>query len=178
MAKIAVISGVQFDALPYDEGRRWELLDGELTPVASPALQHQEIVFRLLMELKGHVADDEAIVSHDVEFALSADTRLRPDVWLMQSPRSLRLDPSDVPIPGAPDLAVEIISPSEYAAESMRKVAVYLENGVKEVWQVYPKTREAIVYSVTGELRRFRNDEALTSWLLIDFELSLLTLFS
>lgn len=172
------MAGTNFDALPYEEGRLWELLDGELTPVSNPTLEHQEIVFRILMALKQYLADKGGVVSHDVEFALSKDTRVRPDVWLILAPRSFRLDSSRVPLPGGPDLAVEIISPSEYAADSMRKVAAYLENGVQEVWQIYPKTREAIVYSANGELRKFRSSETLTSWLLANFELLVSSLFS
>lgn len=45
-------TGIEFDALPYAEGRRWELLEGELIPVSSPTLKHQEIVFRVLAPLK------------------------------------------------------------------------------------------------------------------------------
>lgn len=178
MAKTALMAGLEFDALPYEEGRLWELLDGELTPVSSPTMGHQEIVFRILMALKQYLTRKGGIGSHDVEFALSKDTRVRPDVWLILAPRSLTLDSSRVPLPGGPDLAVEIISPSEYAADSMRKVAAYLENGVQEVWQIYPKTREAIAYSAKGEWREFRSGETLTSWLLADFEIPVPRLFS
>jgi Uma2 family endonuclease len=178
LEKTALMAGPEFDVLPSEEGRLWELLDGEPTPVSSPTLEHQEIVFRILMALKQYLAGNGGVVSHDVEFALSRDTRVRPDVWLVLAPRSLTLDASRVPLPGGPDLAIEIISPSEYAADSMRKIAIYLENGVKEVWQIYPKTREAIAYSVGGELRKFRNHETLTSWLLADFEMPVSRLFS
>ncbi|HEX4810392.1 MAG TPA: Uma2 family endonuclease [Bryobacteraceae bacterium] len=165
------MAGTAFDALPYEEGRLWELLNGELTPVSSPTLEHQEIVFRLLVALKQYLVNKGGIVSHDVEFALSEDTRLRPDVWLVSAPRSLSLDAAHVPLRGGPDLAVEIISPSEYAAESMRKVQAYLAHGVQEVWQIYPKTREVIAYAAQGELRKFHSGETLRSWLLEDFEL-------
>ena len=71
----ATMTGSEFDALPYEEGRRWELLEGDLIPVSSPTLDHQEIVYRILSALKQRLADDEGVVSHDVEFALADDTR-------------------------------------------------------------------------------------------------------
>jgi hypothetical protein len=49
------MTGLQFDALPYEEGRLRELIEGELIPVSSPTLEHQEIVFRILMALKQHL---------------------------------------------------------------------------------------------------------------------------
>jgi hypothetical protein len=46
LAKTALMAGTEFDALPHEEGCLSELLDGELTPVSSPQLENQEIVFR------------------------------------------------------------------------------------------------------------------------------------
>ena len=47
MATTATMSGLQFDALPYEEGRRWELLEGDCIEVSSPTPRHQEIIFRV-----------------------------------------------------------------------------------------------------------------------------------
>jgi Uma2 family endonuclease len=172
------MTGIEFDALPYEEGRTRELLEGELIPVSSPTVGHQEIVFRILVALKQHLSNTGAIVSHDVEFALAHNIRLRPDVWAILASRAVDINTSVVPVPGGPDLAVEIISPSEFAADSMRKVAAYLDHGVQEVWQVYPKTREVVVYAPQGKVRKHRGDEILTSWLLADFALVVSRLFA
>jgi hypothetical protein len=88
------MTGRQFDALPYEDGRLLELLEGELVPVSGPTLEHQEIVFRILMALKQHLSNTGAIVSHDVEFALTPDTRLRPDVWVVLASRAAGINPS------------------------------------------------------------------------------------
>lgn len=177
MATAVTMTGLQFDSLPYEEGRLRELLEGDLIPVSSPTLEHQEIVFRILMALKQHLSNTGAVVSHDVEFALAHDTRLRPDVWAVLASRAAKINPSLVPIEGGPDLAVEVISPSENAADSMRKVAAYLDNGVQEVWQVYPKTREVVVYGPQGHVRKSRGEESLTSWLVPDFGILVSRLF-
>jgi Uma2 family endonuclease len=143
MATTATMTGEQFDALSYDEGRRWELINGELAPVSSPTLRHQRIVFRILLAfehyLEAHHVD--GLASQDVEFALTADDRVRPDVFAVFGEKADRLDHDRIPIPGAPDLAVEIISPSESAAVSHEKVRRYLQYGTSEVWQVFPRSR-------------------------------------
>jgi Uma2 family endonuclease len=54
----------------------------------------------------------------DVEFALSAEDRVRPDVRVLLGEKAERLDRDRIPIPGSPDLAIEIISPSESASQS------------------------------------------------------------
>ena len=96
MATTATMSGPQFDALPYEEGRRWELLEGDLIEVSSPTPRHQ--------------------------FALSDLLRLRPDICVLLGERARQLDPDRTPLPGAPDLAIEVISPMERASESHEKV--------------------------------------------------------
>jgi Uma2 family endonuclease len=174
---VTTMTGTEFDALPYDEGRALELLDGEQIPASSPTLEHQEIVFRILIALKQHLSNAGAIVSHDVGFALSHNTRLRPDVWAILAPRMAGINPSIVPIAGSPDLALEVISPSEYAADSMRKVAAYLDHGAREDWQVYPKTREVLIYAPHGKVSKCRADENLTGSLLGDLGIPVSRLF-
>ena len=148
MATTAVMSGLQFDALPYEEGRRWELLEGDLIEVPSPTLRHRKIVFALQAALNNHLRERkiEGIVSADVEFALAADIRLRPDVCVLLPEKAGQLDEDRSPIPGAPDLAIEVISPSERTTESQAKVWAYLRNGVAEVWQIYPRLRTIEIF--------------------------------
>jgi Uma2 family endonuclease len=62
------------------------------------------------------------------------------------------MDPERTPIPGAPDIAIEVISPSERASESYDKVRAYLRNGTTEVWQIYPKSRTVQIHR--GETAR------------------------
>lgn len=164
------LTGSQFDALPYEEGQRWELLDGDLVPVSSPTPAHQEIVFRILSAMKRYLAAKNGIASNDVEFGLAGDTRLRPDVWLLLETKAALLDRSRVPIPGSPDLAVEVISPGERTSESIRKVDLYFKHGTREVWQVYPETRQVVVYTDAGEIRRVQAEDILTTALLPDLD--------
>jgi len=77
----------------------------------------------------------------DVEFSLRDDDRLRPDVCVSLGEKRQNRDLDRVPIPGSPDLAVEVISPSERAGEMHDKVRRYLQCGTSEFWQIYRKSQ-------------------------------------
>jgi Uma2 family endonuclease len=97
-----------------------------------------------------------------VEFALSDQLRLRPDVSILVGDKIRQLDPDRIPIPGAPDIAIEIISPSERASDSQAKVAAYLRNGVSEVWQFYPKSRMVQIHKGNGSVTLSSQDQITT----------------
>ena len=62
----------------------------------------------------------------------------------------------------APDLAIEIISPTEKPYEIRGKLNVYLRFGVQRVWQVYPQTQEIVVTFADGTSRTYRPSDTLT----------------
>jgi Uma2 family endonuclease len=154
MAAATTITGAQFDAMPDEEGRRWELVNGELISVPSPTWQHQDFESRILFALRCYLETSKisGLAGHDVEFALTDNDRVRPDVCVLLGDNARRLDPTKTPIPGAPDIAIEVISPSERASESHDKVRAYLQNGTGEVWQVYPKSGTVLIHR--GEMAR------------------------
>jgi Uma2 family endonuclease len=178
MATTATMTGAQFDALSYDEGRRWELINGELTPVPSPTWRHQRIVFRILLALDQYLkaSNVNGQTAQDVEFSLTADDRVRPDGCAVFGEKADRLDHDKIPIPGAPDLAVEIISPSESAVVSHEKVRRYLQYGTSEVWQVFPRSRTIQIHR--GDVSTVVGSGGLvTSALLPSFEVSAASFF-
>jgi Uma2 family endonuclease len=177
MASTATMTGAEFDALPWEEGRRWELIEGELVEVGSPTPEHQLVVQRILVALVLHFREHQSgFAVANVEFALSNTNRVRPDVLIVLGNRATTIDRSKVPVPGAPDIAVEVISPSERTPDSMSKVEAYLRYGTREVWQVFPKLRQVVVF--TGrELRRLDSTAMLTTSLLPDFALAVSSLF-
>ncbi|MGD0361116.1 MAG: Uma2 family endonuclease [Bryobacteraceae bacterium] len=154
MAAITTVTGTQFDAMPYAEGRKWELVNGELISVSSPTPRHQDIVFEILLAVRRYLEQSKAtgLAYQDVEFAISDLDRVRPDVCVLLGDNAARMDPERTPIPGAPDIAIEVISPSERASESYDKVRAYLRNGTTEVWQIYPKSRTVQIHR--GETAR------------------------
>ena len=176
MATTAAMSGLRFDALPYDEGRRWELLEGDLIEVSSPTPRHQAVVFNVLLALRRYLTGRQDAAFSDVEFALSDLLRLRPDICVLLAEKARLLDLDRIPIPGAPDLAIEVISPTERASESHEKVRAYLRNGTAEVWQIYPKSRTLQIHRNATSLL-FDSSEMVTSDLLPGFVVSVASFF-
>jgi Uma2 family endonuclease len=75
-----------------------------------------------------------------------------------------RLPDGSVPegfIPGAPDLAVEIVSPGDRAEEVYGKVREYLDAGARLVWVVWPRHRAVTAYPPDGQSRELREDDEL-----------------
>jgi Uma2 family endonuclease len=176
MATATTMSGLQFDTLPYEEGRRWELLEGELIQVSSPTPRHQAIVFSILMALRQYLAGGKGVSFADVEFALTDLLRLRPDVCVLLKEKATQLNPDRVPVPGAPDIAIEVISPTERAVESHDKTRAYLRNGAIEAWQVFPRSRTVEVYNLSGSMI-FDSTQNIISSLLPDLNLPVASLF-
>jgi Uma2 family endonuclease len=63
--------------------------------------------------------------------------------------------------PIAPDLAVEVVSPSDRAAEVLAKVAEYLEAGTRLVWVVYPQTQKIVVYRPSADVQMLSVSDTL-----------------
>ena len=88
----------------------------------------------------------------------------------------MQLNPDRVPVPGAPDIAIEVISPTERAVESHDKIRAYLRNGAIEAWQVFPRSRTVEVYNVSGSTI-FDSTQKIISSLLPDLNLPVASLF-
>jgi len=126
------------------EDGRFDLIDGEL--YVSPAnFGHGSPVSRATIALGNFVYARNLgeLVSGEDAFVLGPGNAVCPDVAFV---RTERLPPPDYVgfFQGPPDLAVEVISPSESRAMVARKVARYLEAGTPIVWCVYQDTRQVV----------------------------------
>ena len=77
------------------------------------------------------------------------DTILAPDVGFI-SKAHMATVPSRKYVAGAPDLAVEVVSPNDRADEIHAKVNKYLQNGTRMVWVAYPATRTVVAHTASG----------------------------
>jgi len=146
MATSTTMSGAAFDQLPYEEGRHLELLQGELIEVPRATPDHQFNVSILSASLREYFRREPGWALPDCEFALGEDDRLCPDIAILLGERWTSIDRKKTPIPLAPDVAVEVVSPSERTADSLRKIKVYLRAGVQEVWQVSAATQQVFIH--------------------------------
>jgi Uma2 family endonuclease len=156
MAATTLLTSDQFLRLPEDfdqHGNRIkdELIGGEVVKMAFPYLDSRpDLGLRSLVEVGTYVSDYDAFM---------------PDVSIV---RRSRLSPQGRVFEGAPDLAIEVVSPGDTAKHLKRKVDAYREGGSKSVWIVYPEARSVMVH--TGSLvQELMGDETITDPLLPGF---------
>ncbi len=178
MAATVVMTGAAFDQLPYEEGRKWELLEGELIPVASARPRHQRTVSILNTSIGAYLLrDPRGVALPDSEFALGESIRLRPDLAILLTETWAKVDVDATPIPLAPDIAIEVLSPGELAEDNLRKIRTYLGAGGKEAWQVSAKTQTVFIYHSDKSGFVLEIGDVLTSPLLPGWEIPVADLF-
>ena len=129
---------------PDDE--RYELLDGELVMSPSPRLPHQEICMELgaLLHLFVKTRGLGRVYSAPCDVVLSETDVVQPDLLFVANERAHILFDGDN-VQGAPDLVVEILSPSTAERDRTVKRALYAQYGVQEYWLVDPDTKTVTV---------------------------------
>jgi Uma2 family endonuclease len=175
-----LLTAEEFDNYPFEEDKRYELDEGEMIETARPAYKHNRIVLTLSVELGIYFRKTRSgeVLNPENLFAISPNTRLAPDAAVILGDRRAELWDAKV-IHIIPDIAVEVLSPSETPRTVHRKLRQYFDAGVKEVWLIDPETREVEVW--TGPRLpdiEFTGTTTLTSALLPGFELPLETLFA
>lgn len=140
----------QFDQLPVVEGVFYELDEGELATMTEPMPRHNRVRDRI-GRLLGNFVEERRLgtVFLEIGYQLTPETVRIPDVSFVPADRMRDVD-LDRRIPGAPALAVEVVSPTDLAQDLAHKVDQYLAAGVRVVWVVYPKTREVHVFCEGG----------------------------
>jgi Uma2 family endonuclease len=173
-----LMSTEEFDLLPVEESQNFELFEGELVEVSTPRPKHSRIETILIVSLGTHLLPrDRGMVWPRTEFAFGSD-RYQPDLAVFVSDRWKQWNEEDVPVRIAPDIAVEVISPSESAVKVERKRLTYLEHGVKEVWLIYSEAPAHIVVSTATEMRMIAVPAHLTTPLLPEWSQPLTEIFS
>jgi Uma2 family endonuclease len=136
-------------AMP-DDGNCYELVKGELRMAPPPGWEHGEITMNLAGPLYQHVRSNNLGIVYAAEtgFKLesSPDTVRAPDVAFVRRERVHQMGRPSGYGPGAPDLAVEVLSPSDRTIEVEEKVAGWLEAGARMVWVASPKLKTITVY--------------------------------
>ncbi|MBZ5521975.1 MAG: Uma2 family endonuclease [Acidobacteriia bacterium] len=168
----------EFLSLPAAEGSVYELSRGELITMTPGRPRHNRVRDRLARQLMDFVERRKlGEIFVETEFQLTSDTIRIPDAALVTTEALQRLD-LDQPIPGAPALAIEVVSPNDLAEELATKVDQYSSAGAATVWVIYPKVREIHVFQKGRTTRRLGAQDTLDEpALLPGFSLVVGTLF-
>jgi len=152
-----------------------ELVEGELVTVSPGMFLHNRTRDRLLILLTSFVEVHRlGIVVSEQPFHLFGNTVRYPDIAFVRSGRML--PPHKFP-EGAPDLAVEIISPSNTSREMDRRISDFFAAGATRVWVFYPEDREVYVHGLTGMVRRSGDETLEDPELLPGFSVKVSSLF-
>jgi Uma2 family endonuclease len=138
----------EFMALNRD-GHRYEIVNGELIDMGNSGAKHGYVCSILMILLGGYVRLHKlgAMFDSSTAFKMKSGNKRSPDISFMAKERLQGLD--DIPdgfLEGAPDLAVEILSPSNTVEEIDKKIIEYFDNGSRLVWLISPKQNYILVY--------------------------------
>jgi Uma2 family endonuclease len=164
-------------------GERFELIDGIAYAMSAPNTAHQLLVIALGAEIHTFLKGKPCkVIASPFDVRLfyeedeSDDTVVQPDLVVICDPEKLGVEGCR----GAPDVAIEILSPSNTAIEMERKLILYQDAEVKEYWVVDPKNKNIRVYSLKdGEysMRRYHAQDTSPSGALPGLEISLPVVF-
>jgi len=151
-------------AMPEDEWKH-ELQGGVLISEPLPGHRHGRVAFRVAELIGTHVRKHRlgVVATNDSGFILSRspDTLRGPDVSFVSRERFERAGDLVTAFPGAPDLAIEVLSPSNTPAGLHAKVADYLAAGTHEVWVVDPESETVVAYRTLLSPRTLRPGDIL-----------------
>ncbi len=156
-----LLTAEEFWRLP-DAGGKMELVDGEVRTMVPVGGEHGVLQATLGSMFRDHAKQHGGKSMVETGFIL----RRQPD--LVRAPDVSWVSPGRVPTqdrdkfwPGAPDLAVEVVSPDDSAKEIEAKVLEYLAAGSQWAWVVYPATRAIHVYRPGGAARVYSDRETI-----------------
>lgn len=149
--------------IPVDAEKSYEIVNGQPEEKEVPGARHGVASVRLSSRLNAHVESRQlGVVCAESNFKIGQNERI-PDIAFVVA---ARIPPEGIPEtawPLPPDLAVEVISPSDLYEKVSSKVAEYLEAGVRQVWLVSPEHRTVTIFRSLTEVQVFAGEDELVS---------------
>lgn len=159
-----LITAEQFFEMRFPDVRT-ELVDGEVVQMCPPGFEHADISACILHELRQFVKPrGMGRVISELGFVLRRNPDLvrAPDVAFIAQAKLAAQGRTRKFWPGAPDLAVEVLSPEDRASEVLRKVGEYLDAGTGLVWVVDPENQTVSAYRSLHQVRVYGAGEELS----------------
>jgi Uma2 family endonuclease len=167
------------ELLPAD-GKRHEIIDGEHSVNPAPVPQHQIVLMHLLVALATHVKKTHAgiVLPAPLDVMLSNENVVEPDILFISRERMEIIGPKYVM--EAPDLLVEVLSPSSRKYDEIVKRKLYEQHGVREYWVVDPDLETVRIYRGAERVAELEHEkqDTLTTPLLPGLAIPLAEIFS
>lgn len=161
------------------EGKRAELIDGQIYDMAPPSTMHQRLVMNLSAEIRNYIKKNSGsceVFPSPFAVFLNADDRnyVEPDISVICDKSKL----NDKGCNGAPDWVIEIVSPTSQRMDYFVKLFKYRTAGVREYWIVNPMKQAIQVYSFEGEgdSMQLSFDDTVKVGIYEDFEIRIVDL--
>lgn len=166
----------------WEDENRWELIDGVPQMMAAPTITHQRLLLLLGVAFETFLKGKKCrVIIAPVDVRLNHKTKdntvLQPDVIVVCDPKKLEDGKS---VKGAPDLAIEILSPSSGKHDKIVKFQLYKQAGVREYWIVDPVTETVAVHVLEDDslgMRYYGNDEKIPVHVLEGCDINLSEIF-
>ncbi|TEU13553.1 MAG: Uma2 family endonuclease [Anaerolineales bacterium] len=180
-AETLLLTYEDYRQLP-DDGKRYELIEGEMHMIAAPTTEHQRISFNLTVAIGTHVREQSlgSLFVAPADVVLSRWDVVQPDILFVSKDREMVI--TDTHVDGPPDLVIEILSPSTVSLDQLVKRQLYARHGVCEFWLVSPEAGTIEVLELhEGAYRRralVGRGDTITSRILEGLELAIDEIFA
>lgn len=158
------VTAEELITMPRGKVRR-ELVRGEVRKMAPAVNVHGRVVINVTTPLDQHVRENNlgTVFAAETGFKIASDpdTVRAPDVAFVRRERVEEIGAVEGYWPGAPDLAVEVVSPNDLYAEVEEKVADWLEAGTSMVIVVSPRNETVAVRHLQSEIVLLHKDDVL-----------------
>ena len=138
----------------------YEYVKGELVPMSPPTRIHSKISVKVIRYLDRYVDENQLGEVH-VEATFQVGERgLKPDVAFVPTSRLDGDENKGFPIP--PDLAIEVVSPTDVQSRVVDKAFAYLDAGTRLVWVLEPRSQTVTVYRSESDITLLTREDTLT----------------